>query len=156
MNKKTIFAYAAFIALSEAVGALAGILTRAGVREWAGVPKPALTPSGAVFPIVWTALYLLMGIGAARVYLSEGRGRKNALAIFAIQLAVNFLWSPIFFNLRAYALAFFWLALLSALVVLMTRAFLRADRPAGLLQIPYIAWSLFALYLSFAVWMLNR
>lgn len=155
MNIKKAAPYIFFIAVSEAAGALAGFLTRDGIAAFENVAKSALTPPNAVFPIVWSVLYLLMGIGAARVYTSQSDGKKQALALFAAQLVVNFFWNPIFFNLRAYALAFAWLVLLVVLVLLMTKEFFLVDKTAGLLQIPYIIWSIFALYLSFAVWMMN-
>ena len=151
-------AYAFWIALSEAVGALSGLLTREGTRLYASaVEKPPLSPPGIVFPIVWTVLFALMGIGAARVYMSPpGRDRTRGLVLFGAQLAVNFFWSLIFFNLQAYAFAFFWLVLLWVLILAMLRVFSRVDRPAGRLQIPYLLWVTFAGYLNVGVWMLNK
>lgn len=156
MKKNRWQPYVGFILLSEAVGFLAGMLTKNAMAAYDAVAKSALTPPDIVFPIAWGILYLLMGIGAARVYQSDAPGRKSALTLFYVQLAVNFLWSLIFFNLQAYGFAFFWLLLLWALIIAMIRAFYKVDRPAALLQIPYLLWVSFAAYLNYMVWYLNR
>ncbi len=150
--------YAFWILATEAVGALSGFLTREGTQYYsANVKKPPLSPPAVVFPIVWAILYALMGTGAARVTLSENPElRKRCLRIYLLQLGFNFCWSLIFFNLRAYSIAFFWLAALWGLIVWMILSFLEADRTAGLLQIPYALWVLFAGYLNLGVWLLNR
>ena len=98
-----------------------------------------------------------MGVGAARVYLTPASGvRTKGLRLYLIQLAFNFFWSIIFFNFQAFGIAFLWLAVLWALIWMMTLTFGKADRPAALLQIPYLAWVLFAGYLNLGVWLLNR
>lgn len=150
--------YLFWILLAEAVGALSGWLTREGTALYtAAAEKPPLSPPGIVFPIVWTILYALMGIGAARVYLTPAsNARSRALAVFLLQLAVNFFWSILFFNLQAYGLAFFWLLALWVLIWWMILAFHRVDKTAAWLQLPYLLWVTFAGYLNWAVWMLNR
>lgn len=149
--------YVFFILLSEAVGILSGWLSRLGMTDFSQmVVQPPLSPPSWVFPVVWTVLYALMGYGAARVYqASMGKDRSLGLNLFAVQLAVNFLWSPIFFNAKAYGFAFFWLLLLLALVLAMTYVFGKTDRKAALAQIPYILWLCLAAYLNFGVWQLN-
>ena len=149
--------YAFWIGLSEAVGVLSGLLSREGTEIYAQtVIKPPLAPPGILFPIVWTVLYALMGIGAAMVWLEEESAlRKRGINIFVAQLIVNFFWSLVFFNLQAFGLAFFWLLTLLALVVWMAYTFYQVRPLAGLLQIPYILWLLFAAYLSAGVWILN-
>ena len=108
-----------FILLSLAVGGLSGLLSAEGMDLYdATVVKPPLSPPPVLFPIVWSVLYILMGIGAARIWLSEaGSDRSKALNLFVAQLAVNFFWSIIFFNLQAFGFAFFWLLVLLVLVV---------------------------------------
>ena len=97
-----------------------------------------------------------MGFGAARIYLSASSAdRSLGLNLFIAQLAVNFLWSPIFFNRQAYGLAFFWLLLLLGLVLTMTLVFRKTDPVAAKLQIPYLLWLTFAAYLNLGVWYLN-
>ena len=149
--------YVFWILLSEAVGIIAGLLTSGGVEAYGmSVVKPLLTPPAIVFPIVWTILYALMGIGTARVAAApESRGRSAALNVFVIQLIVNFFWSLIFFNARAFGLAFLWLLVLYALVIGMIVCFMKVDKWAGLLQIPYSLWLLFAGYLNLGIWLLN-
>ena len=150
--------YAFWILFSEAVGFLSGWLSREGTQIYnATIAKPSFAPPGILFPIVWTILYALMGIGAARIYLSpSSRDRSRSLLLFVVQLFFNFFWSIIFFNLQAFALAFIWLLFLWILIVLMIRSFARTDRIAAYLQIPYLIWVTFALYLNFMVWILNR
>ena len=149
--------YVVCIVLTEAVGALSGFLTREGTKTYeAFAAKPALTPPGAVFPVVWSVLYALMGIGVARIWRSPVSAmRKQSVILFAVQLAVNFVWSLLFFNAKVYGFAFIWLALLWILIVLMIRAFYQVDKTAAYLQIPYLLWVTFAGYLNFMVWQLN-
>ena len=150
--------YLFWILLSEAVGALSGWLTREGTEIYAQtILKPPLSPPAWIFPVVWTLLYALMGIGAARIYQSPPSGMRSlGLNLFITQLVVNFFWSPIFFNLQAFGLAFFWLLLLWALVLWMILTFRKVDPLAAKLQIPYLLWLTFAAYLSFGVWYLNH
>ena len=150
--------YFFWILLSESVGALSGWLTRAATAAYsASFEKPPLSPPGWIFPAVWTVLFALMGIGAARVYLTPpSADRSRGLNLFISQLAVNFFWSPIFFNLQAFGLAFFWLLLLWILVLTMTLTFRQSDPLSTKLQIPYLLWLTFAAYLNLGVWYLNR
>ena len=121
------------------------------------IDKPPLSPPAIVFPIVWIILYALMGIGAARIYLTPPSAqRRKALTLFFVQLGFNFVWSLLFFNLEAYGLAFVWLAALWAMIVWMTARFYEVDRLAAYLQIPYILWGFFAGYLNYGVWLLNK
>lgn len=158
MNKPTGKQIVFWILLSEAVGLLSGLLSREGTALYAELlQKPPLSPPGWVFPVVWTILYGLMGLSAAIIYAAPPtQARSRGLNLFIAQLIVNFFWSPIFFNARAYGFALAWLLLLWVLVVLMTLQFRKADKTAALLQIPYILWLTFAAYLNYGVWQLNR
>ena len=149
--------YLAWILLAEAAGALAGWLIRDDTALYSqAVAQPPLSPPAIVFPIVWTALYALMGVSAARVWLCPAsKTRRRGLGIFLLQLAFNFFWSILFFSFRQFAAAFFWLAALWALILWMLLTFRKADRPAALLQIPYLLWVTFAGYLNLGVWLLN-
>ncbi len=146
------------ILLTEAVGGLAAVLTREATKLYGvTIRKPPLSPPAAVFPAVWTILYALMGVSAARIYsLSPSAERTGALRLYLLQLAVNFAWSIIFFNYQAFGLAFFWLILLFALLVRMILVFRDLDPTAARLQLPYLLWVFFAGYLNYGVWMLNR
>ena len=157
MRRHTWKTYAAWVLLAEGAGALSGWLAREGIALYTRtVTQPPLSPPPAVFPIVWAALYALMGAGAARVSLTPpGRDRSRGLRLFAGQLAFSFFWPILFFSLRAYGPALAWLAILWGLILGMTLAFRRTDRPAALLQIPYLLWVAFAGYLNLGVWLLN-
>ena len=139
------------------MGALSGWLTREGVKVYEQtVTKPPLSPPSWVFPVVWGILFALMAIGAARIYLSPaGPERTRSLRLYGLQLAVNFVWSIIFFNLQAFGLALVWLVLLWILVLRMLLAFRRVDPVAGWLQLPYLLWVSFAAYLTAGVLLLN-
>ena len=158
MKQQSWKAYGIGIVLSEAVGWLSGFLTRDGMRLYtAEALKPPLSPPSVVFPIVWTILFALMGIGAARVYLAPASvGRTRSLRLFLLQLLWNFFWSILFFGFQRYGLALIWLVLLWVLILRMLLAFRSADRPAALLQVPYLLWVTFAAYLNLGVWLLNR
>ena len=149
--------YLVWVLLAEGVGALSGFLTKAGVARYeAAAQKPPLTPPGWVFPVVWGILYVLMGLGAARIYLTPASdARSRALGLFLLQLAINFLWSIFFFNGRLYFFSFLWIMGLWGMILLMMTAFLPLDRWAAAMQIPYLLWVTFAAYLTFGVWRLN-
>ena len=157
MSKATR-SYLVFILFTLGVGALSGLLTRSGMQQFQALAlKPPLTLPPVVFPIVWSLLYLLMGIGAARIFLLPASpSRDQALRLYLFQLAVNFFWSILFFSFALYLAAFLWLLFLWALILMMIRDFCRLDRAAGLLQIPYLLWVTFAGYLNLGVWILNR
>ena len=157
MNKSKIKPYAVSILLTLAVGGLIGFLTSMGMDSFDALTKPPLTPPSFLFPIVWTVLFILMGVGAARIFMTEPTAARNrALIVYVVQLAVNFFWSIIFFNLQAYAFAFFWLILLWVLILTMIYLFCKVDKPAALIQIPYAIWVTFAGYLNLMIWLLNR
>ena len=158
MKKTPWRTYAFWIILTEAVGFLSGWLSRDGTALYSEtIVQPALAPPAIVFPIVWTILYALMGIGMARVSLQpKTRERDRAMNLYIAQLVVNFFWSLFFFNAQAFGFSFLWLLLLWVLVFLMIRAFWKVDPLAEKLQIPYLIWLTFAAYLNFAVWLLNR
>ena len=157
MNKNTWKPYLFGILFTEAVGGLAGLLTREATEIYnSTIVKPPLSPPAIVFPIVWAILYALMGIGAARVWMAPlSPARTRSLRLFLLQLAFNFFWSILFFNFQAFGLAFFWLAVLWILILRMILSFYEVDRPAAWLQLPYLLWVLFAAYLNFGVWKLN-
>lgn len=158
MKNKSRNAYIVFVLISLGVGVLAALLSSGGTQLYNGsLVKPPLSPPAVVFPIVWTVLYTLMGISAARIWLSpESAERRRGLNIYIAQLIVNFFWSLIFFNAQAFGFAFFWLLLLWVLILWMILSFYKTDKLAALLQIPYLLWVSFAGYLNFMIWQLNR
>lgn len=150
--------YLLWILGTEAVGILSGLLSQAGIRMYgAGMVQPPLSPPAWLFPVVWTLLYALMGIGAARIAAqTDSKARSKGLNVFVVQLAVNFFWSLIFFNAQAYGFALLWLLVLWVLILAMIVQFYSVDRTAALLQLPYLLWVTFAAYLNYGVWQLNR
>ncbi|MEP9377032.1 TspO/MBR family protein [Aquabacter sp. CN5-332] len=144
--------------LMAAVSGLGALATYPSIPTWyAGLAKPAWTPPNTVFPIVWTALYTLMGISLWRLWdrAPDGPARREAIGLFLVQLAFNAVWSPVFFGLHApwLALAII-LALLAALIAAMRAAF-RADDVAGWLLLPYLPWVCYAATLNGAIAVLN-
>ena len=152
---KKIKTYLVSIGIALAVGIISALLSMKGMKTFSTLKQPPLSPPGWLFPVVWSILYILMGISAAHIYMANTEDSSQALWIYAFQLIVNALWSPIFFSLGLRLVAFAWLLILLALVVLMTVKFKRIDAPAGNLQFPYIIWLMFAGYLNIGVYLLN-
>jgi benzodiazapine receptor len=145
-----------YLAACLAAGAT-GALFQPG--DWyRSLKKPSWTPPDWLFPVAWTTLYLCMSVSAARVAGLAGTDPATgpALALWALQIALNTLWTPVFFGLRRMGaglvvLVLLWLAVAATLV-----AFWRVDLVAGLLFLPYLAWVSVAGALNFTVWRLNR
>ena len=143
------------LVIPQAVGGLAGWLTRDAAVLFESLQKPPFAPPPLAFPIAWVILYALMGISSYLILQGEGPKVKPALAVYGAQLAVNFLWPLVFFLDQAYLLAFFILVLLYGLVLWMIRAF-RPIRPAAAnLQLPYVLWLTYVAYLNLGVYLLN-
>ena len=154
-NKK---AYIFFIGTALAVGGLSALISGGGMDFYSEIKTPPLAPPSILFPIVWSVLYILMGISAAIVSLNQASGesdKKSALSTYAASLIFNFAWSIIFFNLRAFLFAFLWLAVLLYLIVKTIIKYREINKIAAYLQIPYAVWVSFAGYLNFAIWVLN-
>lgn len=116
---------------------------------FAGLAKPSLYPPPAAFRIVWTVLYVMMGLAAAMIGAARGaRGRGLALAVFALQLLVNLAWSPVFFGMHLMSGALGLIIALDLLVLLTLALFWRVRPLAGLLLVPYLGWVLFATVLN--------
>ena len=158
MKNRSVKPYVISAVLAEGVGILSGLLSREGMEIFsAAAVQPPLSPPAILFPIVWTVLYALMGISATRVWLAPpSEERSRGLNLYAVQLIVNFFWSLIFFNAQRYGFAALWLILLWSLVLWMILTFRKVDPLAAWLQIPYLVWLTFALYLNTGVWYLNR
>lgn len=146
------------ILLPLSVGAAASFLTREGMEFFKLVQKPPLSPPAWLFPVVWTALYIMMGIASALVYsadVSPAR-RDRALSAYALSLVANFVWPLIFFGMELYLAAFIWLLLLWLLAAVAALLFWYISSPAGKLMLPYLVWLGFAAYLNLGVYILNR
>jgi tryptophan-rich sensory protein len=144
------------IALPLAVGASSALITMDAMKSFDSLNKPPLSPPAFLFPIVWSILYVLMGIAAYLVLNSNKPARtRTALTVYGVQLFFNFLWSILFFNLKAYLFAFIWLVLLLILIIITAYLFFGINKAAGYLMIPYILWVTFAGYLNLAIYLLN-
>lgn len=145
------------LAIPLVVGGAAGLLTMNSMETFAALNQPPLSPPGWLFPVVWTVLYILMGIASYLVSVSDApqEEKQRALWTYGIQLAFNFLWPIIFFNLKWYLFAFVWLVMLWILVLITALQFGRIRKVAGNLMIPYLLWVTFAGYLNLGIYLLN-
>ncbi|MBQ6841361.1 MAG: tryptophan-rich sensory protein [Bacilli bacterium] len=130
-------------------GILVGIISQS--KNYQYFIKPILSPPGFIFPIVWSILYLLMGIS---LYIIK-KEKQSIKITFLLQLLTNYLWPILFFNFKLYTISAVWLILLIALTIKMIIEFYNIKKIAGLLQFPYFLWLLFALYLNIGVAILN-
>ena len=141
------------IAIPLAAGSLSALLAKDGISSFSTITKPPLTPPAAVFPIIWTILYILMGIASYLVIMKNPD--EKALSLYGLQLLFNFFWFIWFFRFGWYLFAFFWLIALWLLILATTLAFFRISRPAGYLMLPYLIWVTIAGYLNLGVYLLN-
>lgn len=139
-------------------GWLVGYINRNSMDVYRGIEKPIFAPPAIVFPIVWTVIYILMGVAAYRIYIKnkEGVDDKDAYFFYIIQLILNFMWSFIFFTFRLYGISFLWIVLLFIFVVITFIKFIKIDKIAGALLIPYMIWLVYAGFLNFFIWFFNE
>ena len=142
-----------FIVTPELTGVLSALLSGGFSDFYAQMKEPPLLPPSWLFPVVWTVLYALMGISAYLVYSSDKD--SGCLKIYAAQLAVNFIWTIIFFRFRALWLSFAVIILLWILILAMIRCFCKVRKSAAFLNIPYLLWVTFAAYLTLSIAVLN-
>lgn len=126
------------------------------MERFAALNQPPLSPPGWLFPIVWTILFIMMGIASYLVFVSEDSRKSSALIVYAVQLAVNFVWPVLFFNLGVYFAAFLWLLFLWVLILITILLFRRIRTAAAVLLLPYLFWTAFAGYLNLGIALLNR
>ena len=138
------------------VGLISGLISMSGMKEFDSLIKPPLAPPGFLFPIVWTILYTLIGYSSYLIYESNDYHSECCLKIYALNLFVNFLWSPIFFGLNLRLFGLIWIIILVITVVYMILCFYKVNKKAAYLQIPYLIWCLFATYLNLLYYLLNR
>lgn len=142
------------IAIPLIVGGVSAFLSKGGMENYLSLKKPPISPPGIVFPIVWTILFVLMGIS---FYLISQEEKPCIFAklLYVSQLFVNFIWPILFFRFGLYGFSFLWLVLLWVLILLMIISFYRCRPISGLLQIPYLLWVTFAGYLNFSIFLMN-
>lgn len=153
MNNK-IWIFVKSILIPVAVGAVVGFITSRFI-DYNSLVKPPLAPPSILFPIMWTILYILMGISYG-ILKSKEKIDSSVDAIYYLQLGINALWSIFFFVLKWRLFSAFWIILLLISVILMIIKFYSKDKIAGILQIPYVLWVAFATYLNIAIYILNR
>ena len=145
------------LAIPLLVGALAGFLTNADVKEFmATAQKPVFMPPGWVFPVAWTILYALMGFAAYIIDNTVSPRKNRALTLYYIQLFFNFVWSFIFFSSGNYLFAFIWIIILWLLIIATILEFKLIKSRAAYFLIPYLIWVTFAAVLNFSVYLLNQ
>lgn len=145
------------VAIPLLVGGLSAFISKDSMQTFELLYKPTVSPPGYVFPVVWTILYVLMGIASYLVLTSKAKQGDidNALMVYGFQLAANFLWPIFFFSFGWYLFSFFWLILLWVLILATTIMFSRISKPAAYLMIPYLLWVAFAGYLNLAIYLMN-
>lgn len=136
------------------IGGIVGLLISSAI-DYNTLQKPFLAPPSILFPIVWTILYILMGVSYG-ILKSNNLTNQEISRIYYIQLAFNSLWSIFFFLLKWRLFSVIWIIILDILVVFMIVKFYEKNKVAGLLQIPYLLWVLFATYLNIAIYILNK
>jgi benzodiazapine receptor len=157
-KKSNIIKLIISIVLPQVAGGIGSLFTMTSVTTWyVGLNKASFNPPGWIFGPVWTALYLMMGIALFLIW-REGLQRQDirrAVALFGIQLALNLLWSFMFFYLKMPFAAFVEIILLWISILITILAFIRISKWAGILLIPYLLWVSFASILNFYLWRLN-
>jgi tryptophan-rich sensory protein len=155
---RSILMLFAFLGVVFGCAAAAGYITAQSVTTWyVDIIKPENTPEAWVFPIVWNFLFFLMGLSGWLVWRKAGglEAAGAAMSIFVLQLMLNFTWTLVFFGLHALGLAVVTNLALDVAIGLTIYLFCRHSRIGALLLVPYFLWSLFATWLSFAIWRLN-
>lgn len=146
--------YAKSILIPVIIGGVIGLIISRSI-DYNSLQKPPLSPPSILFPIVWTILYVLMGISYG-ILDSKSLIELKTKIIYSLQLFVNATWSLIFFTLKWRLFAFILIIILDVLVIVMIIDFFKKNKTAGLLQIPYLLWIIFASYLNLGVYLLNK
>lgn len=150
-------ALVAFLAACYAVSAVGTLSAVSAIPTWyAALNKPSFNPPNWIFGPVWTVLYAMMAVAAWLVWRTAPSSRRTAaLTLYALQLVLNFLWTPTFFSLHAIAAALVIIVLLWLAILVTTILFWPLNRPAAWMMLPYLAWVTFATALNFEILRLN-
>lgn len=151
---KKVKNYAVSILIPVALGALVGWII-SGSMDYEMLQKPVLAPPPILFPIAWSILYVLMGVSYG-ILKDKRLHDTKTISVYYAQLAVNLLWPIFFFVLKWRLFAFIWIVALVILVIIMAVRFYQKNHTAGLLQLPYAAWTVFASYLNLFMYLLNE
>ena len=153
MKKAKPYVFSILLALT--VGGLSALATANNMNIYDKITMPPLSPPGWLFPVVWTILFILMGISAALIFVSDSAQKESALFVYAVSLALNFTWSILFFNMQAFILSFIVLVGLWVSIIITIVKYFTIDKTAAWLQMPYLIWVTFAGYLNAAIVILN-
>lgn len=143
------------IAIPLAVGGLSALLTMNSIDKYKEINRPPLSPPGWIFPVVWTILFILMGIASYIIYESDSHLKPKALIVYAVQLLLNLSWSIVFFNADQYWVSVAIIIALIIMIIITIAFFSTINKKAALLLVPYILWVLFATYLNIYIAILN-
>jgi len=157
IDRPTALRALGFAVLVNLIGAVPTILAGPDTTWFRDLTKPALYPPDWAFGVAWTLLFTLIGIALFLVWRAgtDRRAVRIAIGLFAVQMAFNVAWTPVFFGLQAPLPALGVIGALAVLVCATIVAFDRVDRRAAVLLVPYLAWVLFATYLNYEFWRLN-
>ena len=154
-RKRSFWPYVIFIFLALLTGGLATLVSLDGMKAYQYLPQSSLTPPPVVFSVVWSVLYILMGVSAALVYIASPRGLKDQHLFYAGTLLLNFLWPVLFFALGLRLAALVTLLVMLALAIGTVLRYRPVSKPASWLQLPYTLWLCFAFYLNLTAYQLN-
>lgn len=135
-------------------GSIVGFLIKDSI-DFSTIINPPFTPPSIVFPIVWSAIYLTLGISYYLIRKNEIRPNKRLKVLYYTQLIVNYLWSIIFFIFKLRLFASAWIIILDILVILMIKEMRNEKKVSAILNIHYLIWILFATYLTIGIYLLN-
>ena len=145
--------YIKSILIPVVIGFIIGLITNSSI-DYTIINRPKISPPGWIFPVVWTILYILMGISYGLLIENKKNDLKTK-SIYIAQLFLNYSWSIIFFTLKLRFLAIIWIILLLISIIIMIAIFFKRNKMSGILQIPYLLWCLFATYLTISIYLLN-
>jgi tryptophan-rich sensory protein len=153
MKKAKPYIFSILLALT--VGGLSALSTANNMNIYDKIVSPPLSPPGWLFPVVWTILFVLMGISAAMIFTSDSAQKDDALFVYAVSLVLNFTWTIFFFNMQAFIVSFIILIALWLSIIITIIKYYKINKAAAWLQLPYLLWVTFAGYLNFAIILLN-
>lgn len=145
-----------WVVATELVGALSALISGGNFSEfYSSLEQPPFAPPGWLFPVMWSILYALMGVSAYLIWESGNTRRKGAIILYGAQLFANFLWTPVFFGLKSLKGATVVVVIMLILITVMIISFLRINKTAAYLNLPYLFWTAFATYLTIGVTVLQ-
>ncbi len=154
-NIKRILIFLACVAIPMAVGFISYLIIRNDLDIYDTLNLPFFAPPAVTFSIVWPILYFLMGVSTFLIVMKQKKIETASICVYAVQLFFNFVWPTLFFISKMFLFSSFWLLALLFFIIWMMVNFFAVSKPAGYLQIPYLAWTVFACILNFSVFFLN-